>query len=122
MQRRLGVFLEHKYRGRPRDTSLDDLPTFRGVFFLREAVTSFVQRCGFEGYPFLFASDIFALVITVLTVELSIWVNGVKGVNQLDSSGQLIAFIVGLGSFANAIWAIYHATARPQIVRSAISH
>lgn len=51
--------------------------------------------------------DMLILVLTVLTMELSIWLNGIRDVNSLGSSGQLILFIVGLGSCVSALTQFY---------------
>lgn len=70
---------------------------------MREAVAGAVYWLGLERFPFLLLIDIYALFLTISTVEISICINGIRGVNQIGSSGQLIALIVGLGSLTSAL-------------------
>ncbi|EEP81566.1 predicted protein [Uncinocarpus reesii 1704] len=60
-----------------------------------------------RGTTICLETDTSILVVTVLTTELSVQINGVQAVNKVDSSGQLIAFTVGVGSFVNAVLKIW---------------
>lgn len=46
-------------------------------------------------------------MLTVCTVELSITLNNVKGVNFMGTAGQTIAFVVGLGGILTALGEYY---------------
>lgn len=56
------------------------------------------------------------LVLTVLTVELSIWHNGIRDVNSLGLSGQLISFVVGFDSCVSALTQFYRGRLAPKPV------
>ncbi|KAF2191757.1 hypothetical protein K469DRAFT_731947 [Zopfia rhizophila CBS 207.26] len=101
---------------KPKTQILLDLPfisvgEMHGIIFGRNNVgflllSRAVHRLGLEGFPFLPLINIYALFLTISTVEISIRINGIQGVSKIDSSGQLIALIIGLGSLTSALMQI----------------
>ncbi|KAI5837078.1 hypothetical protein DFP73DRAFT_636416 [Morchella snyderi] len=77
--------------------------TFTHVVSIRNKLLEATEWAGLRNFPLLFICDCAVLIFTVFTVELTIVLNGVKGVNELGSSGQLIAFVVGLGGALSAL-------------------
>lgn len=61
-------------------------------------------------------ADFLALVITIATVELSIWLNGVRDVDETDSSGQLTPLVIGVGSFTAALTHIIRKPTFPSLI------
>ncbi|KAI0096148.1 hypothetical protein GGR51DRAFT_49620 [Nemania sp. FL0031] len=63
---------------------------------------SLPQRSGIFWYSKLVSSGIF-LIAVVLAVELTLRWNHVRGVNSIDSAGQLIPLIIGIGTFIGMV-------------------
>ncbi|KAF8244988.1 hypothetical protein K440DRAFT_635450 [Wilcoxina mikolae CBS 423.85] len=66
-----------------------------------------LQRTHLQNFDFLVAWDVIVLIFTVCTIELSIILNNITEVNYLDSAGQLVAFVVGLGGSMTALGQYY---------------
>ena len=56
-------------------------------------------------WMFQASTELAALIVLVLQVELAIKWNHVEGLNDFDSLGQLIAFCLGVGGLFRVIWA-----------------
>jgi hypothetical protein len=53
-------------------------------------------------------AGIFIAAWSVLTVELTLTWNSVKGVYNVQSTGQIIALVVGLGILVKVLWLLRH--------------
>ena len=51
-----------------------------------------------DGFQARIVWNIVVLICSILRVELTLVVNEVQGVNELDTTGQLIPFLLGLGA------------------------
>jgi hypothetical protein len=54
----------------------------------------------------LFLVNCFCFALAVLAIELTLTWNSVSGISSMNSVGQLIPFMVGVGGLAQVIWAI----------------
>jgi len=70
---------------------------FSVLYYARDTVTDLVYRVKMEQFPFLLFWDIISITMTILTVEFTLKLNNIQNVNRIDSAGQLVAFITGIG-------------------------
>lgn len=56
-------------------------------------------------------------VIAVLSVELTLKWNGVSGVNEVQSTGQVIPLIAGLSVLIYVFWKVYQQRVRDIRIR-----
>lgn len=82
-------------------------PTFEFVFGIRRVLVEKITKANLQKFPFLFFWDFTVLCITVCTAELAVVLNGVTGVGDMGTAGQLLAFVMGLGGLVTALASLW---------------
>jgi hypothetical protein len=67
-------------------------------------------------------AGMFIAAWSILTVELTLAWNSVKGVYNIQSTGQIIALVVGLGILVKVLWLLRHGkvSSQPSVLMSTI--
>lgn len=74
----------------------------------RPGRTYHIPRLNMNSYTVYSAIVGFMILFwTIIAIELTLYWNSVTGIYSLDSSGQLIALIVGLGTFLSLFWELF---------------
>jgi len=83
--------------------------TFGHLYWGRDRLVVFLRRFNLQKFPLLPFWNGCSIIVTVLTVEYTLYINHINGhdIYTINSAGQLLAFVTGVGGVFIAVGNFY---------------